>query len=307
MARIFTRKVTILISTILTILIGLSIYILFIFREKTPPDQGYGLGQGKPNQLGIKEEKHINSLNEQVLARDTKAYIRDVPLPLDPKTDQGLRDFRAKAKDLLDSYPKSFFVSIPTDEKIVALTFDDGPGKGSTEKILEILNENKVPASFFYIGKQIESYKQIVMTTIKGEHMLANHSWSHQRPTSLDIEGFKHELYACQQALAPYGEIGKIYRPPYGLVTAQQMDLLEQAGYRAVAWSVDSMDWYFDEADKIIECVCQSVHPGAIILMHSSGGPNGRQATVKALPEIIARLKEAGYSFVTIKGLFDYN
>jgi peptidoglycan/xylan/chitin deacetylase (PgdA/CDA1 family) len=95
----------------------------------------------------------------------------------------------------------------------------------------------------------------------------------------------------------------KLYRPPFGLVTQEQMAVLDKHGYTVVAWSVDSMDWYFDNPEDIARCVIEAIHPGAIILLHSAGGKDNRTATIEALPVIIENLKSQGYKLVTVNEL----
>ncbi len=228
------------------------------------------------------------------------AYVRDVPLPLDEAMEQHLSEFRTKAKQLQLKYPDSFFISLPTKEKVVALTFDDGPDAYATKEIVQILDRFQVQATFFFIGNQISQNHEYARLVIESGHLAANHSWSHLRPTDIDEAKCINEVTAAESAISGIAYASKLYRPPYGLVTEDQMAALDEAGYKVFAWSVDSMDWYFDDPDDIVRCVVERVHPGAIVLMHCAGGRNNRQATIEALPQIITKLKDMGYRFVAL-------
>jgi len=227
-------------------------------------------------------------------------YVREIPLPLEPEIDERLARFREKAEKLNQQFPDHFVISLNTAEKTVALTFDDGPDSDSTLEIVNILNKYKVPGTFFLLGTQIDKHPHIVNTILESGHSIGNHSWSHKRPTDINTEAVMDEVVKTGQRLAGYGVDTKLYRPPYGLVNPSQMPALIEAGYRVICWSIDSMDWYFDNPNQIAACVIDSIHPGAIVLMHSAGGKNNRKATIEALPVIIERLLDKGYRFTIL-------
>lgn len=103
------------------------------------------------------------------------------------------------------------------------------------------------------------------------------------------------EIRKTQKSLDYFYDAPKLFRPPYGLVNDEQMPEIIHAGFKVIAWSVDSMDWYLTNPEDIEACVVTQIHPGAIILMHST-----RQATITALPHIIEAIRNLGYQFVTI-------
>jgi multiple sugar transport system permease protein len=193
----------------------------------------------------------------------------------------------------------SAFTFLPTTNNIVALTFDDGPDPHITPKILDILEEYSITAAFFAIGENVQKYPEVVKRIVNSGHQLANHSWSHQRPTSIAASDLMDDVKKTQKILEEQYTCTRLFRPPYGLVTPEQMQQLTLHGYKAVIWSVDSMDWYTTNALEIQKCVLDKVHPGAIILMHCAGNQRNRQATIQALPGIIQDLKKRGYMFVT--------
>jgi peptidoglycan/xylan/chitin deacetylase (PgdA/CDA1 family) len=231
---------------------------------------------------------------------DSNVFVREIPLQLDATMEERLAEFRGKTKLLYQEFPESFLISLDTSEKTIALTFDDGPDASSTLEVVNILNKYQVPGTFFLLGQQMDRYPDTVKAILDGGHIIANHSWSHIRPTDISSEEVMEEVNKAEQRITHYNINSKLYRPPYGLVNRSQMPALIEAGYRVISWSIDSMDWYFENPDQIVTCVVENVHPGAIVLMHSSGGSDNRKATIQALPVIIETLLDEGYRFVSL-------
>jgi peptidoglycan/xylan/chitin deacetylase (PgdA/CDA1 family) len=262
-------------------------YVKSIISDKNNPETEYN-------------EQNSDELTEIEAGQlpDSNVFVREVPLQLESEMQDHLEQFRRKARLLYQEFPESFLISMESSEKTIALTFDDGPDASSTLEVVNILNEYGIPGTFFLIGEQIERYPDTVKAIAYGGHSLGNHSWSHIRPTDISPEAVMDEVDKAEQQLASYGAAAKLYRPPYGLVNRSQMPMLIEAGYRIVSWSVDSMDWYFEKPEQIVSCVIENAHPGAIVLMHSSGGRNNRRAAIEALPIIIETLLDEGYRFV---------
>ncbi len=249
---------------------------------------------------------YIKSSKQSNWAYTTSAPITEPPIHIDGNIRTRLRNFRNEAAKLCQLYPETFLSNLPTEKKKIALTFDDGPDSRSTIKILDILEYYNIPATFFVIGQNIDRHREVIYRAIKNGHQIANHSWTHIRPTSVSTSELISEVEKTQAKLQEMGIAAKIFRPPYGLVTPQQMEALKALGYKAVIWSVDSMDWYTSNPQEIAQCVLSNVHPGSIILMHCAGGPDNRSGTIEALPLIISALKREGYEFVTIQQLINY-
>jgi peptidoglycan/xylan/chitin deacetylase (PgdA/CDA1 family) len=207
--------------------------------------------------------------------------------------DLHLKVFRANAIQLRKKYPESYIITLPTAEKVVALTFDDGPDK-STLSIINILNNYKIRGTFFFVGQLLDEHSKTVLAAIDGGHTVANHSWAHSRPTDFNTGHLMKEILKAQKSIGSFCNAPKLFRPPYGLVNDEQMHEITNAGFKVIAWSVDSMDWYLTNPKDIETCVVAQIHPGAIILMHN------RQATINALPHIIETIRKLGYSFVTV-------
>lgn len=215
-----------------------------------------------------------------------------------------LQDFKKTVERQAREYPDTFYLSATTGEKVVALTFDDGPDLDNTPAILDILGEAGVKVTFFLVGEKVEKYPEITRRIMREGHQLANHSWSHSDLRDLSNENIlDKEIFPTSRLIARLtGNYPRYLRPPYGAIKDRTIELLEQKGWKIVNWSLDSFDWNNSQntPDEIIEKVERYIHPGAVILLHS-GEVNS--STVEALPELINRLKEKGYKFRTVEEL----
>jgi peptidoglycan-N-acetylglucosamine deacetylase len=190
-----------------------------------------------------------------------------------------------------------------TGAKVVALTFDDGPWPGSTMAILKILKANGVKATFYQIGRQARQMPAISRAVADAGMEMGNHSESHP----LNLGRLSATAVASQITQGQYdikkasGKAPRSFRPPGGNTTAALYPVLAKMGLRWVQWDVDTSDWKGPSADYITSRVVRNVRPGSVVLMHDGGGD--RSHTVKALPDIIKKLKAMGYTFVTIDQL----
>ncbi|NLC45134.1 MAG: polysaccharide deacetylase family protein [Clostridiales bacterium] len=255
------------------------------------------------------EPEDLDSTNNDVQVGQSPGsdnYVREVPIQLDTDMENHLQLFRNNARMLVQEFPQSFMITMNSSDfeasdKTIALTFDDGPDSSTTMEVVNILNEYGIPGTFFLIGQQVDSYPNTIKAILDGGHTIANHSWSHMRPTDISTDILMNETDKAQEAISNYNVTTKLYRPPYGLVKRTQMPALREAGYKVVSWSIDSMDWYFTNSEQIVKCVVDNAHPGAIVLMHSAGGSDNRKATLEALPIIIETLQEEGYRFISLR------
>ncbi|WP_353112750.1 polysaccharide deacetylase family protein [Microbacterium sp.] len=183
-------------------------------------------------------------------------------------------------------------------QKCVALTFDDGPGKGTTPRLLDILKREKVHATFFVLGAQVQAHPQLVAREVKEGHEVGSHSWSHPQLTSLTPTAVREEVEKAGAAiLNATGVKPVLFRPPYGARNAMVDGILKDAGYAEALWSVDTLDWKTRDAAKTVEAAAKA-KPGAIVLMHDI-----HATTVDAVPGVIAALRAKGYVFVTVSEL----
>ena len=186
------------------------------------------------------------------------------------------------------------------DDRVVALTFDDGPGP-STPAVLDTLAETRTPATFFMVGMQIESRPGDAVRVAAAGHTIGTHTWSHRRPDELGDDGIRAETArsnALVRELTGY-EV-RYVRPPYLPEYASQFDaVLAPLGIVTVVWSLDPRDWERSDPDEITGAVLDGLHPGAIVVMHDGGGRE-RPATVAALATIVAGAEDRGYRFVAL-------
>ena len=185
-----------------------------------------------------------------------------------------------------------------TGNKVIALTFDDGPGP-YTAHLLDILDQYGAKATFFLIGSKVSGQASIVRSIQARGHQLGNHSWSHPELPKLPVDQIAGEVDRTNEAIRQAtGVTPAILRPPYGAVNGAVLEQLRLRGMSSILWSVDTRDW----ADRNSEIVCSravaGARPGAIILMHDI-----HQTSVGAVPCILSALKQQGYSFVTVQGL----
>ena len=182
--------------------------------------------------------------------------------------------------------------------KVIALTFDDGPGP-YTAQLLDILDQYGAKVTFFLIGSKVSSQANVVRSIQARGHQLGNHSWSHPELPKLPVGQIAGEIDRTNDAIKQATGIKPtVMRPPYGAINSAVLEQLRLHGMSSILWSVDTRDW----ADRNSEIVCSraiaGAHPGAIILMHDI-----HQTSVNAVPCILNALKQQGYSFVTVQGL----
>ena len=185
-----------------------------------------------------------------------------------------------------------------TGNKVIALTFDDGPGP-YTEKLLDILDKYDAKATFFLIGSKVSARANTLRRMQSRGHQLGNHSWSHPELNKVSAEQLASEIDQTNNAIKQaVGTKPNIIRPPYGAFNRAVLEQFRQRGMSAVVWSVDTRDW----ADRNSEIVCSravaGARNGAVILMHDI-----HQTSVNAVPCILNSLKQQGYSFVTVQNL----
>lgn len=212
-------------------------------------------------------------------------------------------------------------VGIKTEEKVIALTFDDGPDPDYAPGILDVLREHQVPATFFMLGRNVDAHPASALQIAEHGHALGNHGYSHRRFPDLRRAELVREIFQCEDALQrATGQKPKIMRPPFGNQTLAKHMLLRSLGYTTIFWSVSGDDWQGDPAQDITMRVIDGARPGAVILLHDGWEPEAgdtdpspehelmrdRTPTIEALPTIITQLTEQGYRFVTVPELFKH-
>ncbi|MFD3258567.1 polysaccharide deacetylase family protein [Paenibacillus lentus] len=193
---------------------------------------------------------------------------------------------------------------VPTEEKYIALTFDDGPDHRQTMQILEVLDQYNAKATFFVVGERVEKYPEIIQMELARGHEIGNHSYRHPSFRGLAKSKMHDELSKTQQAiLQATGYKASIFRPPGGFYNETIINVSKQNDLKLILWSwhLDTKDWTSPGVDKIVSNVIKNARNGNIILMHDYVA-NSTQ-TVEALKRILPELKKQGYSFITVSDL----
>lgn len=191
-----------------------------------------------------------------------------------------------------------------TSKKVIYLTFDAGYENGHTEKILDVLKKHKVSATFFLVGNYIETSPEIVKRMVKEGHTVGNHTFTHPDMSSIsDEKSFKEELTKLENLYKETTgkEMLKIYRPPQGKYSEENLKMAQSMGYTTVFWSLAYVDWYENDqptSDEAFEKLIPRIHNGAIVLLHSTS-----QTNCDILDELLTKWEEAGYSFDSISNL----
>ena len=187
--------------------------------------------------------------------------------------------------------------NVSLDDKVVALTFDDGPSK-YTNKILDVLKKYDACGTFFVVGNRVNFYKEQLKRTLNEGSEIGNHSYDHKLLTRLSKEEFQSEVNKTQeQIVKSTGFTPTLFRPTYGGYTNT---LKGYTDLTFVLWDVDSRDWQVKSKDKILKNILPNVKSGSIILMHD-GLPYG----LNALEDVLSDLKNKGYKFVTVSELLE--
>jgi peptidoglycan-N-acetylglucosamine deacetylase len=196
-------------------------------------------------------------------------------------------------------------VVLPSDQKLVTLTFDDGPWPKTTEEILATLKKENVKATFYMIGQPLKSFPEIGKKVVAGGHEIANHTVHHWYHKMGDLVA-KREIDDTNTIIKDYLNVKTNYfRPPGGVLNNGLADYAHKLNDAVFMWSVDSGDSQprRPSVDAIVKNVMSQVKPGGIVLMHDGGG--NHENTAKAVPIIIAKLRAEGYKMVSTTELLE--
>lgn len=187
---------------------------------------------------------------------------------------------------------------VTSKDKVIALTFDDGPSSSVTPRVLSTLKANDVKATFFVLGSNAQVNPDLIRQEINEGHEIGNHSFSHPLLTDLSKEEADQQVASTNQIIQSItGQPVKLLRPPYGSINP---DLMADYQMPVVEWSVDTEDWKSKNADAVYNEIVKNANSGAIVLMHDI-----HPTTADALPRVIQLLKSQGYRFVTVSELYN--
>lgn len=199
-----------------------------------------------------------------------------------------------------------FFMPVPcaadTTEKVIAITFDDGPLQQHTPQILDILQQEKAPAAFFCIGKNVAANEAVLKRLDAEGHLVGNHSYSHH--FWFDMFGAKKmlaELRSVDDAIEKViGKRPRLFRPPYGVTNPNLTRAVKRGAYIPVGWNIRSLDTMAKQPEEVLQRVTPQIKPGAVILLHDS-----MEVTLQALPALIAHIRKEGYTIERIDKLLN--
>ena len=191
-----------------------------------------------------------------------------------------------------------------TEEKVLYLTFDAGFENGCTPAILDALKKHGAPAAFFVVGNYISSSPDLVRRMVEEGHIVANHTYHHPDMSQIATkEAFSQELTSLEELYTQTtGQtMAKYYRPPQGKYSESNLEMAKELGYTTFFWSLAYVDWLQDEQptrEEAFEKLIGRVHPGAILLLHSTSRTNA-----DILDELLTKYEEMGYSFRSLDEL----
>jgi peptidoglycan/xylan/chitin deacetylase (PgdA/CDA1 family) len=191
---------------------------------------------------------------------------------------------------------------VETTDKVIALTFDDGPSPQNTEELLELLKEKNVPATFFMIGKNLDQYPEIAKKVFLAGHQIGNHTYSHERALFSGPDYFRDEIKKTDILIRNLGYNDEIvFRPPFGKKLISLPWVLKDLKKLTVTWDVESEDTETQDVEILKKHVLGKVRPGSIILFHD--GFSRKDGTLAAVRSLIDDLRAQGYQFVTVNDL----
>lgn len=177
------------------------------------------------------------------------------------------------------------------DDKLIALTFDDGPGK-YTETLLDGLKKNNAKATFFILGKKVEANAETVKRIKNEGHLIGSHTYSHISLFENSLEAFKSDLNAADSEFEKViGEKPVFFRPPHGWYLGTQLNKIDKI---ALLWEYDPADWKYEDADYVYNYIMKHARDGAVILLHDTKKTTVEGA-LRAVEELTAK---GGYRFV---------
>lgn len=194
------------------------------------------------------------------------------------------------------------------DEKIIALTFDDGPDEVFTPQVLDILKKNDVKATFFLVGENLKQNKEIVKRQFEEGHEIGNHTYTHINVAKSGYDKVYEEITKTQEEIKEIiGVEPKLFRPPYRAMSRHMCDIVKNKNMNIILWSnLDPRDWSNPGVYSIVNTIESKVENGNIILLHDYNNlRNSKSQTIQALESVIPYLKEQGYKFVTISELIE--
>ena len=197
---------------------------------------------------------------------------------------------------------KISYSQVSVREPFIAMTFDDGPHKTNTPRLLDMLKERNIKATFFLVGKCAQEYPDIVRRILAEGHELGNHTWDHKQMTALSADNARKELSSTDAAVVAASNYHmRLMRPPYGATNLRiKQECLDLFNYQTILWDVDPDDWKRPGSAVVKQRIVSATRPGSIILSHDIHEP-----TIDAMPDTLDALLTKGFHFVTVSQLLN--
>ncbi len=189
-----------------------------------------------------------------------------------------------------------------TTKKTIYLTFDCGYENGNTEKILDALKKHNAQGAFFIVGNFLETAPDIVKRMQTEGHLVGNHTYHHPDMSKIsDLSSFRKEMDDVANLYQDITgqEMPKLYRPPQGKFSTENLKMAQQLGYHTFFWSLAYVDWYQDQqptAEEAYQKLLPRIHPGAIVLLHATSSTNG-----DIMDALLTKWEELGYTFGSLE------
>ena len=246
---------------------------------------------------------HANIASIAPVTETRRAVARDSSA-MQPPASRGLRNLDSpQIPKVPPPGAKISYSSVHVNGPYLAITFDDGPQAQNTPRLLGILRERNIKATFFVVGSLVKEYPNIIRAILADGHEIGNHTLTHPlNMTRLSDEKIRHEVGATTQALIDVaGYHPRLFRPPGGATNARiKQWLYDEYGLCNILWSVDPNDWKRPGVSVVTQRLVSGAHPGAILLCHDLHAP-----TVDAMPGTLDALLAKGYHFVTVSQLIN--
>jgi len=186
------------------------------------------------------------------------------------------------------------------NKRLIAITFDDGPHPSNTPRLLDILRDRNVKATFYVVGTNARAYPGLLQRMVAEGHEVANHSWNHPNLSQMSPDAVRKQLQDTHDAIvAATGVRPTTFRPPYGALTENQRAWIKRDfGYPTIMWDVDPQDWRRPGSSVVASRVISNTKPGSIILLHDI-----HAQSIDAVPTILDALLQQGYTFVPVNQL----
>ncbi|WP_251032759.1 polysaccharide deacetylase family protein [Bacillus sp. ISL-7] len=195
---------------------------------------------------------------------------------------------------------KNFINEVPTSQKIVAITFDDGPNPINTSQVLDIFGEVEGKATFFMIGEQMDKHPEMVKKVVEQGHEIGNHTYTHPKLSELSPAECLEEIERTEKLIQDLaGQKPVVFRPPYLDYNHDTVLVMQQKGYPMIgALNMEAQDWDMPGVEHILANSRDCVKNGCILIFHDGYGD--RSETIEAVRTLVSELTSQGYQLVTV-------